>query len=458
MDLAPPHVVDPSDDLSLRSEQVGGRADLLVVQLRDGGVVAGDVVAWQLPNWWEAVALFHACWRLGAVAAPLHHRLSADEVDRLASRVGARVLARPGRPLVLERLEDVTPVERPDDVAVLLATSGSTGAPKIVQHTSAGLAGKAATMVAAHGLTRRDTVLMPAPLAHISGLLNGVLLPGAAGMTTVLMDRWEPARAAQLIRSHDVTFMIGPPTFFVDLLELDDVPDNLRLISSGGAAVTEAFVRRATEGFGAVVKRTYGSTEAPTVTTWHVGDPPDKAATTDGRPTEGVELKFVAYGATAAGTNLVNHLYVRGPELFVGYDDPEATEDALDESGWFRTGDLASIDDDGWLTIHGRASDTIIRGGENISPAEVEAVCATLPGVRQVAVVGAPDERLGERVALVAVADRDVTVEEVREACLSAGLAPFKVPELVKVTTWIPTLAAGKPDRFRIASLFSRTS
>ena len=443
-DLAPPDVVDPSVDLALRSEQVGGRADLFVVQLRDAGVVAGDTVAWQLPNWWEALALFHACWRLGAIAAPLHHRLTPDEVDRLAERIGAQVLARPSRPLAFETLDSVARVERPDDVAALLATSGSTGEPKIVQHTSAGLAGKAATMVAAHGLTADDAILMPAPLAHISGLLNGVLLPGAAGMTTVLMDRWEPARAAELIEEHHVTFMIGPPTFFVDLMALDEVPQDLRLISSGGASVTEAFVRRASAAFGAVVKRTYGSTEAPTVTTWHVGDPPDRAATTDGRPTGAVELR----------TDEDGELWVRGPEVFVGYDDPAATSAALDD-GWYRTGDLATIDADGWLTVLGRATDTIIRGGENISPAEVEAACMTIDGVSQVAAVGIPDDRLGERVALAVVAKRPLELDEVAAACRAAGLAAFKVPEQLLVLEQMPTLAAGKPDRERLREFLS---
>lgn len=446
MDLPPPHVIDPSDNIVLRSEQVGGRTDLLVAQLRDAGVVAGDTVAWQLPNWWEAVALLHACWRLGAIAAPLHHRLSAGEVDRLAARVGASVLARARRPLGFERLADPQRVDRPADVAVLLATSGSEGEPKIVQHTSMGLAGKAATMVAAHGLTADDTILMPAPLAHISGLLNGVLLPGRAGMTTVLLERWDPTRAAKLIREHDVTFMIGPPTFFVDLLALDDVPQNLRLVSSGGAAVTPDFVRPAADGFGAVVKRTYGSTEAPTVTTWHVGDPPEKAARTDGRPTEGVELRIVGDGP-------VGPLEVRGPEVFVGYDDPEATAAAFDD-GWFRTGDLGSIED-GWLTIHGREADVIIRGGENVSPSAVEAACMTVEGVHQAVVVGIPDQRLGERIGVALLTDRDVAVDELAAACAASGLPRFAAPEQVVLVDEIPTLAAGKPDRVALTALFS---
>src|SRR5437764_12869640 len=163
---------------------------------------------------------------------------------------------------------------------------------------------------------------------------------------------------------------------------------SLRLISSGGAGVTSAFVEQARADFGAVVKRTYGSTEAPTVTTSHAGDPPDKARGTDGRPTGDVELRVADDG----------ELLVRGPELFVGYADEAQTRDAHERGGWFRTGDLGALDDDGWLTIVGRKKDIIIRGGENVPAAEVEQVLEAHPLVRQAVAGGEPDVRLGGRV------------------------------------------------------------
>jgi len=301
-----------------------------------------------------------------------------------------------------------------------------------------------------HALTADDAVLMPAPLAHISGLLNGVLLPGVAGMQTVLMERWDPEQALDLIAAERITFMIGPPTFFVTLMGAAGFSaervQSLRLISSGGAGVTPAFVEQARAAFGAVVKRTYGSTEAPTVTTSHAGDSLDRARDTDGRPTGEVELRVADGG----------ELWLRGPELFVGYADPLQTRAAHARGGWFRTGDRATIDDDGWLTVVGRIKDVVIRGGENISVAEVEGVLEAHPAVRQAAVVGYPDDILGERVAAFVVADEGFDLDAVRDWFAEQGVTRFKTPERVVRLDALPTLAAGKPDRTALRELALR--
>jgi cyclohexanecarboxylate-CoA ligase len=332
-------------------------------------------------------------------------------------------------------------------LATILATSGSSGRPKLVLHTSAGLAYKARLMADVHGLTADDVVLMPAPLAHVSGLLNGVLVPGAAGMTTVLMRRWSPAAALDLIERERVTFMIGPPTYFVQLLGSPAFhPErvaSVRLISCGGAGVTPEFAERAADAFSAVVKRTYGSTEAPTVTTSYAGDPLERGWTTDGRPVGDVELRV---------DEATGELLVRGRELFAAYDDPAQTQAALSPDGWFRTGDRARLDD-GWLTVLGRFGDTIIRGGENVDPREVESVCASISGAAQVVVVGYPDEEMGERIGLVVIG-REPTIDEVRAHCAAAGLARFKTPDRVLTVTDMPILTVGKPDRAALAKMF----
>src|SRR5438270_4742862 len=221
---------------------------------------------------------------------------------------------------------------------------------------------------------------------------------------------------------------------------------SLRLISSGGAGVTPAFVEQARAAFGAVVKRTYGSTEAPTVTTSHAGDPLDRARDTDGRPTGEVELRVADGG----------ELWLRGPEVFVGYADPLKTRAAHARGGWFRTGDRATIDDDGWLTVVGRIKDVVIRGGENISVAEVEGVLEAHPAVRQAAVVGYPDDILGERVAAFVVADEGFDLEAVRDWFAEQGVTRFKTPERVVRLDALPTLAAGKPDRAALRELARR--
>lgn len=420
------------------------RVDRLAGALVAHGVGRGDAVAWQLPNGADAVRLLWACWRLGAVAVPIHHRAAATEVDALLDRLPVRLIVDADR---LPRLIDggapyrVTEAQ-PRDLALVLHTSGSSGTPKAVLHTQATLAHKARMMAAVHGLGPDDAVLMPAPLGHISGILNGVTLPAAAAMRAVLMTRWDPDQAVHLIESERVSFMVGPPTFFHDLLDAaGSRPDrlrSLRLISAGGAGVTESFCRSTSEPLGAVVKRTYGSTEAPTVSTSRVGDAEAQGWSTDGRPVPGASLRLGDDG----------ELQVRGGELFVGYADADANRDAVTPDGWFRTGDTARIDD-GWLTVTGRLGDVIIRGGENISATQVEAHLETHPAVERAVVVGAPDDRLGERVcAFVTLRPRATFDLAVCRAWFeSRGVARYRTPERLVVLEAMPVLASGKVDR-----------
>jgi cyclohexanecarboxylate-CoA ligase len=418
--------------------------------LRAAGVRRRDAVAWQFPNGIDALVLYRACWRLGAVAAPVHHLAGAAEADAFVADVAPRLVVEERDVARLAGRDEAIPANASPaqgaDLAVALLTSGSSGEPKGVLHTQRGLAHKARLMAAVHGLRGSDVVLMPAPLAHISGLLNGVLVPGAAGMRSVLMAKWEPDAALDLIAAEGVSFMIGPPTFFVGLLGAGGFSPaavrSLRLVSSGGAGVTPAFVTTAAEALACAVKRTYGSTEAPTVTTTHAGDDPARGRDTDGRPTGDVEVKL------GPGDELL----VRGPELFVGYRDAATNADAWARGGWFRTGDVATIDDGGWVTIVGRLKDVIIRGGENIAVAEVEALLEAHPAVRQAVVVGEPDARLGERVAAFVVlapgtADTAFDLDACRAWFGARGVTRFKTPERVVVVDQLPVLAAGKPDR-----------
>ena len=422
--------------------------------LRAAGVRRGDVVAWQAPNTDDVVALYRACWQLGAVAAPLHHQAGATEVATVLDRLGPRVFL--GRDEIQDRVTSLrgtgAPVTdspaRGSDPAVVIWTGGSEGEPKGVIHTHRGLAHKAVTMTRVHGLTAADVVLMPAPLAHVSGLLNGVLVPGAAGMRTILMERWDPELALELIERERVSFMIGPPTFFVGLMGAPGFSParvaSLRLVSSGGAGVTPAFVEEASARLGAVVKRSYGSTEAPTITTSYAGDPVSRAISTDGRGTGATTLHIAADG----------ELLVQGPELFAGYLDAEQTRASVSR-GWFHTGDLATLDD-GWLTITGRKKDIIIRGGENIAAAEIERIVEAHPQVREAAAIGEPDDRLGERVCLFIVADAGFDLAECRRWFERQGVARYKTPERVEHLAAMPTLAAGKIDRAALRARIAR--
>ncbi len=288
-------------------------------------------------------------------------------------------------------------------------------------------------MAAAHGMRPDDCVLMPAPCAHISGLLNGVTLPGVVPFRAVFMARWDPEEALGIIERERVTFMVGPPTFFVSLMRTPGFRPgrvaSLRLVSSGGAGVTSAFVDEASRVLGARVKRTYGSTEAPSVVT-------------DGAAVGAVELRLGEGG----------ELLVRGPEVCVGYLDPAQTEAAFTDDGWFRTGDLATLDP---VEIVGRIKDVIIRGGENVSAAEVEAVLEAHPAVHQAVAVGVPDELMGERVAAFVIASAPLGLDDVRAWFERRGVARFKTPERVEVVDALPLLPTGKPDRAALRRLLA---
>jgi cyclohexanecarboxylate-CoA ligase len=441
----------------LSAIEVEARVARVAGGLRGSGVRRGDVVAWQRPNGWESHVLFRACWRLGAVAAPVHHAAGASDVAMMLEQVTPRVVVDSDLPIGRPFPASASPA-RPSDLAVALFTSGSTGQPKAVLHTQRGLLSKALTMAAIHGLTDRDVVLMPAPAAHISGLLNGVLVPGVAAMRTVWMAKWDPSAAVDLIEREGVSFMIGPPTFFVSLMGAPGFSGprvrSLRLVSSGGAGVTPAFVASASSELGARVKRTYGSTEAPTITTSGPDDPVLRAAETDGRPTGEAEVRISdPVTGRLCGPGVSGEVWVRGPELFVGYADPVATREAFARGGWFRTGDLGVLDTDGWLTIVGRIKDVIIRGGENISAGEVESHLEAHPSVRQAAAVGYPDERLGERVCAFVVATASFGLDECRQWFESRGVTRFKWPERVVQLEGLPLLGAGKVDRAALRRL-----
>jgi cyclohexanecarboxylate-CoA ligase len=407
--------------------------------LRARGVEPGDAVAWQSHNRDEVALLYRACWRLGAIAAPLHHQLGANDVERARRAVQPK--------LVVDDL-DALPIGVPvtelwidrEQLAAVLFTSGSSGAPKGVLHTQSTLAYKATLMARVHELAADDCVLMPAPGAHISGLLNGITLPGVVPFRSVFMARWDPGLALDLIERERVTFMVGPPTFFVGLMQAPGFEphrvESLRLVSSGGAGVSVAFVEEASQRLGAVVKRTYGSTEAPTVATSTGVDRVADAHAHDGHAIGAVELRVVD-----------GELRVRGPEVCVGYLDPEQNADAFDTDGWFRSGDLATLDPDGWLTIIGRLKDVIIRGGENISTAEVEHELEAHTDVQHAVAVGYPDPLMGERVAAFVVGASTFDVDAARAWFAARGVARFKTPEHVVVVDELPTLPTGKPDR-----------
>ena len=309
-------------------------------------------------------------------------------------------------------------------------------------------------MARVHGLGPADAVLMPAPMAHISGLLNGVLVPGAAGLRSVLVRRFDPEQALALVARERISFLAGPPTFFIAMARaLAEGPgvdvSSVRLVSSGGASVTPAFVEDTARTFDCRVKRTYGSTEAPTVTTSTDDDPFEKARDTDGRAVGAVELRVSdpATGARAGDRHVRGALgprardvrRLRRPRRRPAPSSPAAAGSA--------PGTWPPSTPTGWVRIVGRLKDVIIRGGENISASEVEAALEAHPDVRHAVAVGYPDPLMGERVAAFVESAAPFDLEECRRWFASRGMATFKTPEKVERLERLPLLGSGKADR-----------
>lgn len=442
-------VAPPRDDLIVAGDRRLSTEEVIDWSAHAAATMEpGRPTAFQLPTSPEGVVAYRACWQAGAVPVPLLHADEGRQREHAFSLLGVGSLFDPDdhRPTGDASRRSLVQA-RPDDRALIMFTSGSSGAPKGVVHTQAAIAYKVRQYIQISGLTSDDAVLFPASLAHVAGLLHGVLLPGAVSMKAVLMARWDPGEALRLIEQERVTYMIGPPTFFNDLMGHPDFGpgrvSTFRFISIGGSSVTPAFVHRSRDAFGCIVKRAYGSTEAPTVTTCTNDDDPVAMANTDGRPFAPTQIRIDEHG----------EIQVCGPEVTVGYLDPAHTAAAFTPDGWFRTGDLGHIDDHGWLTVIGRLGHKIIRGGENIDAAEVESILESHPAVGQAVVLGQPDDRLGERVAAFVVGDPQFDLDECLRWFAESGAARYMTPERLILLADIPTMASGKPDKSKLAQM-----
>ncbi len=450
--------------------------------LQARGLRAGDVFALQLPTSFETAALYVAAFRAGATVLPLVHNLGPADVDGVLRDAGACWLAVVDRWYGRDMLEglaglgaasdlagvvvvgDSAPAgavrwrdllesglpapadvpQEPDSRCVLLYTSGTTSRPKGVQHTHNTIRSEWEIPF----LANDGPYLNPFPAGHIAGF-NFMLRPLVCGVPMVYLDRWDAAVAAGLVERYGVTQTGGTPYFLHTLREAaqrggHDL-SSIRSYSLGATGVTPELVR-IVDGYGWGAGRTYGLTEHSTVTSNHPGMPFEKRAHTDGKLQPGTEVRIVDVDSSDLPRGRDGEILTRGPELFMGYTDADLTRASFVGDGWFRTGDVGRLDDDGYLTITDRLKDIIIRGGENISSREVEDCLSRHPAVSQVAVVGLPDDRYGEKVCavVVAAADSRPTLEALVQHCQQAGLARFKAPAEVVVLDALPMTASGK--------------
>jgi acyl-CoA synthetase len=451
----------------------------LAAGLRGRGVGPGDVVALQLPNWMEAAAAFWASALLGAVTVPIVHFYGRKEVGHIVATARPKVFVTAeefGRmkyqpdlcadvPIVVLVGELVRPLDphesRFEDMlaepmsgvvgtdpaapALVAFTSGTTRDPKGVVHSHQTLGFETRQLLANYP-TERGRQLTATPVGHFIGMLGAFLIPVLEGASIDLADVFDPAAVLALMKSDGITIGGGPPYFVTSLLDHPDCTDehrkHMKTVGLGGSTVPAAVTRRLAD-YGVFVFRSYGSTEHPSITGSGADAAEDKRLYTDGNARPGVELKLTEDGEIVS----------RGPDLCLGYLDPELTAKNFDEDGWYHTGDVGVLDDDGYLTITDRKADVIIRGGENISALEVEEVLLAMPQVIEAVVVATPDARLGERAAAVLRLRAGAsmpTLDEVRAHFEAVGAARQKWPEELHEADDFPRTASGKVQKFRV--------
>ena len=341
----------------------------------------------------------------------------------------------------------------PGTPALVGWTSGTTASPKGVVHSHHAVCAEIAQLGATSPPTARPG-LMANPISHAIGMLGALLIPVDRGKPVHLVDQWEPGEVLDLISSEDLSAGGGAPYFLTSLLDHPrcDVQHLERLHFQGmeGAPVPRAVMERATD-LGLSIYSMYGSTEHPSIAGCTYTDPLDKRLSTDGRPLPGCEIALVDPAGRRVGAGEAGQILSRGPECFLGYTDDSLTSRVFDDDGWYHTGDIGVLDPDGYLSITDRISDVIIRGGENVSAAEVEEVLMSLTGVAEVAVVAAPDVRMGEHVAafLRMVGGGPVpALPEMRRRLEAAGLARQKWPEEVVAVDDFPRTSSGKVQKY----------
>lgn len=446
-------------DERLTYSALEARVARVATRLAREGARADGVVSSQLPNGVDALVLALAVNRLGAVHNPIGLIAGPREVDFILDQAASAVFVdNPGHAVLVGRgdggsddsagVAPPVPAAPPDVPRFLVYTSGSTADPKGVLHSDATLTAECGAQAAYHRIGPDEVFVMPSPIAHVSGLIYGILLPVWLGATSVLLARWDPTEFLAAIERERGTFSGGATPFLQGLVDHPDVDrydlSSFRVFPCGGADVPPDLIRRARERLGLRTGRGYGSTELPSITSAAGPDEPeDKRATTDGRPI-GENLVRIATDGEIEAT---------GPERFLGYLDSSLDHDALTGDGWLRTGDLGTIDADGYLSVTGRAKDVVVRLGEKIPAREVELLLAQHPAVTDVAVIALPDPRTGERACACIVLRPDVrgtappSLDDLAEFLTARGLARRRLPEQVEIMTDLPRSPNGKIDK-----------
>jgi long-chain acyl-CoA synthetase len=434
-----------SRDGTLDYATLGRRAGGFARFLAGAGVLAGDRVALSLPNGWPFAAAFLGSLKLGAVVAPLDPRLTDDERRTILDDLRPRLAAHEVR---LDEADWPTVTET-DAAALVLYTSGSTGRPKgaVLSHDALSFAVRSwAEPVMALGPD--DVTLGVLPFSHSYGLNGALLAPLLTGGAVVTLERFAPGEVLDAVHAHRVTVLPAVATMFSRLLGSPALTRSrmasVRMALSGAAPCPWDLTCQWRERTGVRIFRGYGSTELFRPLSYLAADVDDRADAI-GRPVPGVEIRVIDDEGRALAPGEVGELLIRTPAAMDGYlDAPDETREVLAD-GWFRTGDLARVTVEGWVTIGGRKRERILRGGYSVFPQEVEAVLLTHPAVGEAAVIGVPHDELGEEVAaFVALREGERTAPDELIAHCKGRLAAFKYPRRVTIVAELPKAATGK--------------
>jgi len=482
--------------------ELAAMADRIAVGLARLGVGKNDVVSCQLPNWWQFTLTYLACSRIGAVMNSLMHIFRERELSFMLAHGGSKVVIvpklfrgfdfeemlkglqgkLPGLQHVLvvggsgpdsyearlsepawEREADAKDIltrsrPGPDDITQLIYTSGTTGEPKGVMHSANTLMANVLPYADRLHLHGDDVVLMASPLAHQTGFMYGLMMPVMLGASAVLQDFWEPRKAIELIRAEQISFTMAATPFLADLSKAvretkQEVP-SLRIFLCAGAPIPGPLVEQARAALGAKIVSAWGMSENGAVTTTRLEDEDERSVNTDGCPLRGMEVRVVDANDAAAPAGAIGRLLVRGCSNFGGYlKRPQLN--GTDAEGWFDTGDLARLDERGYIRISGRSKDVIIRGGENIPVVEVESLLYRHPAISQVAIVGYPDERLGERACAFVVLKPGQSLDQAAMVAFlkSQKMALQYIPERLVVLDALPATPTGKIQKFKLRAI-----
>ncbi|EPD7513256.1 medium-chain fatty-acid--CoA ligase [Escherichia coli] len=459
------------------------------------GIESGDRIAFQLPGWCEFTVIYLACLKIGAVSVPLLPSWREAELVWVLNKCQAKMFFAPTlfkqtRPVdlilplqnQLPQLQQIVGVDKlapatsslslsqiiadntslttaitthGDELAAVLFTSGTEGLPKGVMLTHNNILASERAYCARLNLTWQDVFMMPAPLGLATGFLHGVTAPFLIGARSVLLDIFTPDACLALLEQQRCTCMLGATPFVYDLLNvLEKQPADLsalRFFLCGGTTIPKKVARECQQR-GIKLLSVYGSTESSPHAVVNLDDPLSRFMHTDGYAAAGVEIKVVDDARKTLPPGCEGEEASRGPNVFMGYfDEPELTARALDEEGWYYSGDLCRMDEAGYIKITGRKKDIIVRGGENISSREVEDILLQHPKIHDACVVAMPDERLGERSCAYVVLKaphHSLSLEEVVAFFSRKRVAKYKYPEHIVVIEKLPRTASGKIQKF----------